>query len=259
MAAREAARAERGPVYLEHGNPPPRERATWTHGIRHDHGCAAKTWATAPPLKTVVLTGSMVSGARKSRSPAPRTTGWMIRRYSSIRPVSTSDRANRTPPWASRYPSERSCLSRVTASARSPAAIVVSPQSADVERVREHDLGDLVHRLGERPGGAGPVAGPPRVGGGADEVRAGVAHGLDRPPEAVIGALRRRSSRCSRQVVRRSRRARRTSSGPVRPCAASFPGWMTRAARIIATDIGVFTVLTIKIVRDRVAACKTSQ
>ena len=28
-----------------------------------DHGCAAKTWATAPPLKTVVLIGSMVSGA----------------------------------------------------------------------------------------------------------------------------------------------------------------------------------------------------
>ena len=38
----------------------------------------------------------------------------------------------------------------------------------------EHDLGDLVHRLGERPGGAGPVAGPPRVGGGPDEVRTGV-------------------------------------------------------------------------------------
>jgi hypothetical protein len=29
-----------------------------------DHGCAAKTWAMAPPLKTVVLTGSMVSGAK---------------------------------------------------------------------------------------------------------------------------------------------------------------------------------------------------
>ena len=63
-----------------------------------DHGCAAKTWATAPPLKTVVLIGSMVSGAMKIRSPAPRTTGWMTRRYSSIKPVSTSDRANRTPP-----------------------------------------------------------------------------------------------------------------------------------------------------------------
>jgi hypothetical protein len=33
-------------------------------------------------------------------------------------------------------------------------------------------------------------------------------------------------------LERRSRRARRTSSGPVRPCAASFPGWMTRAARV---------------------------
>ena len=54
--------------------------------------------ATAPPLKTMVLIGSMVSGAMKIRSPAPRTTGWMTRRYSSIKPVSTSDRANRTPP-----------------------------------------------------------------------------------------------------------------------------------------------------------------
>ena len=42
--------------------------------------------------------GSMVSGALKSRSPAPRTTGWTTRRYSSIKPVSTSDRANRAPP-----------------------------------------------------------------------------------------------------------------------------------------------------------------
>ena len=40
-----------------------------------DHGRAAKTWATAPPLKAVVLIGSMVSGAVKSRSLAPRTTG----------------------------------------------------------------------------------------------------------------------------------------------------------------------------------------
>ena len=35
--------------------------------IRLDHGCAAKTWATPPPLKTVVLIGAMVSGARKIR------------------------------------------------------------------------------------------------------------------------------------------------------------------------------------------------
>ena len=42
-----------------------------------DHGCVAKTWATAPPLKTVVLIGSMMSGARKIRSPAPRTAGRM--------------------------------------------------------------------------------------------------------------------------------------------------------------------------------------
>src|SRR4051812_22560337 len=37
----------------------------------------------------------------------------MTRRYSSIKPVLTSNRANRVPPWASRYPPERSCLSRV--------------------------------------------------------------------------------------------------------------------------------------------------
>jgi len=41
-----------------------------------DHGCAAKTWATAPPLKERwVLTGSMVSGARKIRSPRPGRPG----------------------------------------------------------------------------------------------------------------------------------------------------------------------------------------
>ena len=50
----------------------------------------------------VVLLGSMVSGARKIRSPAPRTAGWMRRRYSSIKPVPTSDQANRALPWASR-------------------------------------------------------------------------------------------------------------------------------------------------------------
>ena len=96
-----------------------------------DHGCAAKTWATAPRLNAVVLIGSMVSGVSKSRAPPPRTTGCTTSRYSSIRPVATSDRANRVPPSASRYPPERSCLSRVTASARSPVAIVVSGQSAD--------------------------------------------------------------------------------------------------------------------------------
>lgn len=65
---------------------------------RFDQGRTAKTWATAPLLKAVVLTGSMVSGVVKSRSPEPRTTGWTTRRYSSIKPVLTSDRASRTPP-----------------------------------------------------------------------------------------------------------------------------------------------------------------
>src|SRR3954453_12175045 len=42
----------------------------------------------------------------------------------------------------------------------------------------------LVHRLGERPGAAGPVGGHHRVGGGTHEVHAGVAHGLDSSTEA---------------------------------------------------------------------------
>ena len=189
--------------------------------VRLDHECAAKTWATAPPLKTVVLIGSMVSGARKIRSPAPRTAGWMRRRYSSIRPVSTSDRANRAPPWASRYPSERSCLSRVGFGQVSGGDRRLAPIGGR-ERVREHDLGDLVHRLGERPGGAGPVGGHHRVGGGTHEVR---------PALLTVSTVQRgrhrslpgRSSRCSRQLVRRSRRAD-GHLGPVRPWRCFLPG-----------------------------------
>ena len=49
-------------------------------------------------IPLTVLIGSMVSGAVRIRWPAPSTTGWTTRRYSSIKPVSTSDRANRTPP-----------------------------------------------------------------------------------------------------------------------------------------------------------------
>jgi hypothetical protein len=52
----------------------------WAHldagaPLAADQGCAAKTWATAPALKAVVLIGSIVSGAVKRRSPAPSTTG----------------------------------------------------------------------------------------------------------------------------------------------------------------------------------------
>ncbi len=36
--------------------------------IRLDEACAAKTWPTVPPLKTEVLIGSIVSGARKIRT-----------------------------------------------------------------------------------------------------------------------------------------------------------------------------------------------
>jgi len=49
----------------------------------------------------------------------------------------------------------------VTASVRSPEAIVVSAQVGRLQRVREHEFGDVVHRLGERPWGAGPEGGPP--------------------------------------------------------------------------------------------------
>ena len=168
-----------------------RASAPWLP-IGLDHGCAAKTWATAPPLKTVVLTDSIVSGAVKIRSPAPRTAGWMTRRYSSIKPVSTSDRAKRVPPWASRYPSRGALLleSPDGLGEVSGGDLGLAPVGG-CERVREHDLGDLVHRLGEWAGGGGPVAGPFRVGGGTDEVRAGVAHGLDHPTRGVIGASRR--------------------------------------------------------------------
>lgn len=45
------------------------------------------------------------------------------------------------------------------------------------ERVREHDPGGLVHRLGERPGGSGPVGGRNRLG--QLSVRLGKADWLD--------------------------------------------------------------------------------
>ncbi len=62
---------------------------------------------------------------------------------------------------ASRYPSERSCLSRVMAAARSPAAIVVSPQSADASEFENTTLGISFIGFGERPGGARPEAAHP--------------------------------------------------------------------------------------------------
>ena len=122
-------------------------------------------------------------------------------------------------------------MRRVTASARSPVAIVVSPQSADVSEFENTTLGISFIGCGERPGCAGPEAGPARVGRGAYEVRAGVAHGVEDPLGAVGESVPRPPSRSSRRPMRRSRRARRTSSGPVRPCADSLPGWITREAR----------------------------
>jgi hypothetical protein len=134
------------------------------------------------------------------------------------------------PPWASRYPPERSCLSRVMAPARSPAAIVVSP-SRRTRASPKHDPGDLVHWSGERPGGAGPMGGHHRVGGGTHEVRADVAHGLDSPARGVIGASRGDpvGAPVSWRDVAVERDGHLQDS---EPCAASFPGWMTRVARV---------------------------
>ena len=49
---------------------------------------------------------------------------------------------------------------------------------------------DLVHRLGERPGRAGPERGPTGIGRGADEVCTRITHGLERPGGTVLGASR---------------------------------------------------------------------
>jgi hypothetical protein len=57
-----------------HGFSDLRQRDELSHASSRsssDHGCAAKTWATPPRLKAVVLTGSMVSGMVKSRSQVP--------------------------------------------------------------------------------------------------------------------------------------------------------------------------------------------
>ena len=98
--------------------------------------CCRRLYGPAPgrrrgPARSPVLTGSTVSGAVKSRSPTLRMTRWMTRRYSSIRPDWTSERANRTPPWASRYPSGRSCLSRATAAARRHGRSLSDPKRDD--------------------------------------------------------------------------------------------------------------------------------
>ena len=155
--------------------------------IRLGHGCAAKTWATAPPLKTVVLSGSMASGARKSR-PARTQDGRVDDKAVLVDQAGLDQRSGEPCPAVGEQVSvgalllePRDGFGQVSGGDRR-----LTPVGGR-ERVREHDLGDLVHRLGERPGGGGPVIGPPRVGGGTHEVRAGVAHGLDGPTEGVIG------------------------------------------------------------------------
>ena len=70
--------------------------------------------------------------------------GWSpppTKRQDNLRHDATRVLANRAPPWARRYPSEPSCLSRVTASVRSPLAIVVSAQSADVSEFENTTFG----------------------------------------------------------------------------------------------------------------------
>ena len=132
--------------------------------------------------------------------------------------------SDRTPPCASRYPPERSCFRRATASARSPVAIVVSPQSADVSDSRTAPWGSR----SSAPRTArmrGPVAGPARVG------------------QAPRGARRRRS--WSPGPLAPSGRASRASqpelpsAGAMYPSSeidifrtsvatrCSFPGWST--------------------------------
>ena len=69
-------------------------------------------------------------------------------------------------------------------------AIVVSPQSADASEFENTTLGISFIGLANGPEAPGQKAAQPRVGRGADEVRAGVAHGLERPGGAVIGASR---------------------------------------------------------------------
>ena len=101
------------------------------------------------------------------------------------------------------------------------------------ERVRERDFGDLVHRLGERPGRAGPERRPAGVGRRADEVRARIASRSRASRRHRPRSVPRSPSRCCRPVVRRIRRARRTSSELARPCAASFPVGTTRALESI--------------------------
>jgi hypothetical protein len=75
------------------------------------------------------------------------------------------------------------------AAARSPVAIVVSPQSADVSESENTTLGISFIGLANGPE-ARASTWPTPVGGGTDEVRAGVAQGLDSPTGAVIGASR---------------------------------------------------------------------
>src|SRR5262249_32327295 len=78
---------------------------------------------------------------------------------------------------------ERSALSFATASVRSPAAIVVSAQSADGSEKTTSGISFI--GVANGAGGAGPEGRPLLVRRGTHEVRAGVAHGLDAPCGAL--------------------------------------------------------------------------
>ena len=110
------------------------------------------------------------------------------------------------------------------------------------ERLREHDLGDLVHRLGEGPGVGRPVGGHCRVGRGAHEVRVGVAHGLDTPIEGVTAASRGDPVGAPVMgcdvAVERDRHLQDQCGHELLPS----PGWMTRAVRVDDVESGPSSV-----------------
>jgi hypothetical protein len=69
----------------------------------------------------------------------------------------------------------------VMASTRSPAAISVSPQPADLSEFENTTLGISFIGLANGPEAPGQEAGPARVGGGTHEVRKAAGHRARRP------------------------------------------------------------------------------
>jgi hypothetical protein len=84
-------------------------------------------------------------------------TRWTARRYSSIKPVSASDRANRAR-RGRQVAAGPLALEPRDGSVRSPAAIVVSSQSADVSELENTILGISFIGLANGPGVLGQWA-----------------------------------------------------------------------------------------------------